>query len=226
MAPRTALIVGASGLVGGHCLDVLLADAAYANVTALGRRLVARTDAKLRQHVIDFTRPAGFGKLMAADDVFCCLGTTIRTAGSPDAFRRVDFGVPVAVAEAAVGQGARQFLVVSAVGASTRAPAFYSRVKGEMEETVARLPFRGVHIFRPSLLLGHREEFRPAERVAILALAPISLALVGPLRRYRPIAASTVAAGMVETAKRDAAGVHVHEFDSITAAAARRLEGS
>jgi len=215
VATRTALLVGASGLVGGHCLDALLADPAYTAVTVLGRRELGRQHAKLRQRVVDFDRQEEIGRAAAGDDVFCCLGTTIRTAGSQAAFRRVDFEYPVAVASAAAAAGARQLLIVSALGANPGAATFYSRVKGEVERAVAALRFRGVCIFRPSLLLGKREEFRLLERAALLVAAPLSLVLQGPLRRYRPIAASTVGAFMVRTAHRDLTGVHVFESEQI-----------
>jgi uncharacterized protein YbjT (DUF2867 family) len=219
--PRTALLVGASGLVGRYCLDGLLDDRDYGSVTVLGRRALEREHTKLRQHVIDFDRPDSFRQLAGGDDVFCCLGTTIRKAGSRAAFRRVDFAYPLSIAEAALGQGARQFLMVTALGASPGAAAFYSRVKGEVEQAVARLAYRSVHVFRPSLLVGERAEFRLVERLATVALAPLSVVLVGPLRRYRPVRADVVAACMIATAKRDIAGVHTHESDRIAAEGGR-----
>jgi uncharacterized protein YbjT (DUF2867 family) len=212
---RTALLVGASGLVGGHCLTRLLDDPDYTTVTTLGRRPIAREHPRLRQHIIDFDRPDEYRRLVAADDIFCCLGTTIRKARSRDAFYRVDFTYTFTVAEAAQANGAGQLLLVSALGASVRAAAFYSRVKGEIEAAVARVPFRAVHIFRPSLLVGARDEFRPAERLAVLLAAPLSLALVGPLRRYRPVEARVVAACMVRSAKRSLSGRHVYESEQI-----------
>jgi uncharacterized protein YbjT (DUF2867 family) len=212
---RTALLVGASGLVGGHCLARVLDDPDYTTVTALVRRPIGREHPKLRQHVIDFDRPDRYRHLVAADDIFCCLGTTIRKAGSRDAFYKVDFTYTHTVAEAAQANGAEQLLLVSALGANVRAAAFYSRVKGEIEKAVAALPFRAVHMFRPSLLVGDRDEFRPAERLAVLLAAPLSVALVGRLRRYRPIEASVVAACMVRTAKRGLAGRHVYESEQI-----------
>jgi uncharacterized protein YbjT (DUF2867 family) len=215
LATRTALVVGASGLIGSACVSRLLDDPLYDAVVVLGRRAPRQPHPKLRSHIIDFDQPAQWAALAVADDVFCCLGTTIRTAGSQAAFRRVDFEYPVAVASAAAAAGARQLLIVSALGANPGAATFYSRVKGEVERAVAALRFRGVCIFRPSLLLGKREEFRLLERAALLVAAPLSLVLQGPLRRYRPIAASTVGAFMVRTAHRDLTGVHVFESEQI-----------
>jgi uncharacterized protein YbjT (DUF2867 family) len=215
MPPRTALVVGASGLVGGHCLNALLDDPDYRAVMVLGRSPISREHPKLRQQVVDFDRLDEYRHLAGADDVFCCLGTTIRKAGSRAAFQKVDFTYPISIAEAALANGARQFLIVSALGASSKARAFYSRVKGDVENAVAQLPFQAVHIFRPSLLVGHREEVRPAERLALLVAVPLSFALVGRLRRYRPIDAAAVARWMVRTAKQDLGGVHVFESEQM-----------
>ena len=164
-AGRTALLLGATGLVGGHVLDLLLASPRYSRVRVLGRRRLARTDAKLDSQEIDFDRLARHAELFRVDDVFCCLGTTIAKAGSQEAFRRVDLSYVVEAASLASEAGAEQFLVVSAVGADPDSRVFYNRVKGEMEAGVKRLPFRAVWILRPSLLLGEREEFRLGEKV-------------------------------------------------------------
>jgi uncharacterized protein YbjT (DUF2867 family) len=165
--------------------------------------------------VIDFDRPDEYRHLANADDVFCCLGTTIKKAGSRDAFYKVDFTYAWTVADASRANGADQLLIVSALGANVRASAFYSRVKGELETAVATLAFRAVHIFRPSLLVGHRDESRPAERLAVLVSSPLSFMLVGPLKRYRPIDASAVAACMVRTAQQGLSGVHIFESEQI-----------
>jgi len=153
-----------------------------------------------------------------ADDVFCCLGTTIKQAGSQEGFRRVDHDYVVAVARAGLRCGATQFLLVSAVGADPASRIFYSRVKGETEAAVRQLPYRAVQIFRPSLLLGKRSAFRLGERVAMLTAPILSLALLGRLRRYRPIAAATVAQAMVAIAKESPRGPNVFEYDGMVAA--------
>jgi uncharacterized protein YbjT (DUF2867 family) len=216
---RTALLAGATGLVGGHCLELLLHDDAYGQVTVLGRRELGTTHRKLVQRVVDFDRLAEFGDIPRVDDVFCCLGTTMRQAGSEEAFRRVDFTYVYELARLASRHRAGQFLLVSALGANRQSRVFYNRVKGEVEEAVRKLPFDGVHIFRPSLLLGDRRESRPGERLAILAGRALGFVFVGPLGRYRPIAARAVAAAMVRIAKEAARGVHVYESDRIRALA-------
>jgi uncharacterized protein YbjT (DUF2867 family) len=220
MIGRSALLVGATGLVGGHCLDLLLADEAYDHVRTLGRRGVERRDPKLEQHAVDFERPADYAPVASAEDVFCCLGTTIQAAGSRAAFRRVDFEYPLGVAEAAARNGAEQFLLVSSIGADPRSRFLYTRTKGELERAVAELPFAAVHIFRPSLLLGRRREHRAGERIAQALFAATSAVWVGPLRPYRGIEARAVARAMVAVAKRRASGAHVYASDEIALLAA------
>ena len=219
MTQRTALLAGAIGLVGGHCLELLLHDDAYGQVTVLGRRELGTTHRKLVQRVVDFDRLAELGDVPRVDDVFCCLGTTMKQAGSEEAFRRVDFTYIYEFARLASRHRAGQFLLVSALGADRQSGIFYNRVKGEVEEAVRKLPFDGVHIFRPSLLLGDRRQSRPGERLAILAGRALGFVFVGPLGRYRPIAARAVAAAMVRIAKEAARGVHVYESDRIRALA-------
>ncbi len=223
---RSALVLGATGLVGSHCLDLLVADDAYSRVVVLARDPLPRHLPKLLWHVVDFDRLAELGGLLRADDVFCCLGTTIRAAGSKEAFARVDFGYVVEAARVAAENGAGQLLLVSAVGADPESRVFYSRVKGQVEQAVRELPFRGVHIFRPSLLLGRRQHPRPRERVAAAIMVPLSLLLVGPARKYRPVSAAALAAAMVAVAKEAPTGVNVFESDRIAAGPAAHGPGA
>lgn len=212
---RTALLLGATGLVGGHCLDLLLNDSAYDKVFVLGRRPVSREHAKLEQHVVDFERLADFASLMRADDLFSCLGTTIKKAGSKENFRRVDFTYQYETARLASEQGAKQLLLVSALGADPRSSIFYNRVKGELEEAVSKLAYDAVNIFRPSLLLGERAEFRLGESVAELPMRYVSFLMVGPLAKYRPVHARAVASAMLKIAKEQRTGTSVFESDRI-----------
>jgi len=216
---RTALVAGASGLVGGHLLQLLLADRVYARVVSLGRRALPAHHPRLEQRVVDFGALDTIADLPPAQDVFCSLGTTIRTAGSQEAFRQVDYDYVLALARAGQRAGATQFLLVSALGADPASRIFYSRVKGEMEAAVRQLPYQGIQIFRPSFLMGDRAEVRLAERLGIplaRALAPL---LLGPLRRYRPIHAADVARAMVQIAKDQPRGPNVFEYDGMRAAA-------
>jgi len=216
---RTALVAGASGLVGGHLLQLLLADDAYARVVTLGRRPLAARHPKLEQRVVDFATIDALSNLSHADDVFCCLGTTIKTAGSQQAFRKVDYDYVLGLARAGQRAGARQFVLVSALGADSASRIFYSRVKGEIEEAVRQLPYQGIQIFRPSFLMGERAAVRLAERVGVPLARAVAPLLVGPLRRYRPVYAADVARAMVRIAKEAPRGPNVFEYDGIIAAA-------
>jgi uncharacterized protein YbjT (DUF2867 family) len=218
---RTALVAGASGLVGGHVLQRLLEDPGYDRVTVLARRELPLAHAKLTQHLVDFEHLAQLADVPRVHDVFCCLGTTIKRAGSADAFRKVDLTYVVELGRVATRHRASQFLVVTAVGADPKSRVFYSRVKGETEAAVRRLPFDGVHIFRPSLLLGARAERRRGEWLAALLSPLVAWALVGPLARYRPIRATALACVMVRVAREATGGVHVYESDAIQRLAAR-----
>lgn len=209
--PRRAVVAGATGLVGTCLLQQLAADPAWSDVRVIGRR---RPDgplpAKLAFVQSDMADFGALAATLAADDVFCCLGTTLRDAGSREAFERVDHDMVVALARAASAAGAKRFLVVSAVGASPRSPAFYSRVKGRMEAAVAAVPFEAVHIVQPSLLLGARRTLRPGERAAQLLSPLLSPVMQGPLAKYRPVQAEDVARALLRLALEGPAGVHRH----------------
>jgi len=214
---RTALLAGATGLVGGHVLDQLLADDTWSRVVTVGRRTTPLRHDKLEQRVLDLGAIEAQGDLPRADDIFCCLGTTIRQAGSQAAFRRVDHDFVVGLARAGLRIGVTQFLLVSAIGADPESRVFYSRVKGEAEAGVRKLPYRAVQIFRPGLLLGERSEFRLGERIAMLVTPLLQPLLAGPLRRYRSIKASDVARAMVRIAREAPRGPNVWEYDGMRA---------
>lgn len=194
MTGRTVLIAGATGLVGRELLAGLLADASVAQVLSLGRRRANVEHSKLTQQVVDF---AALPALPAVDEVYLALGTTIKVAGSQQAFRAVDFDANLAVARAARAAGASRAGLVSAMGASAASAVFYSRVKGELEDALAGLGFEGLVIARPSLLVGDRESLgqpgRFGERAGFL-VGKVLGALVPA--DYRPIPASRVAAAL------------------------------
>ena len=220
-ASRTALVAGASGLVGSRVLRLLLEDPAYARVTVLARRELPLSHKKLEQRVVSFDRLAQIADFPRVHDVFCCLGTTMKQAGSPAAFRRVDCTYVVELARVAVRHRASQFLVVTALGADPRSRIFYGRVKGEAEEALRRLQFEGIQIFRPSWLVGARAKGRPIERMAGLLSPLVAWAFVGPLARYRPIKAEAVARAMVRVAREAPPGTRIYESEEIGRLGAR-----
>ncbi|MBX0292273.1 NAD-dependent epimerase/dehydratase family protein [Hymenobacter sp. HSC-4F20] len=219
---KTALIAGASGLIGSLLLPLLLASERYSRVISVGRRPVPLVHPKLEQRILDFDQLEEHRLQLIADDVFCCLGTTLRQAGSRDAFYRVDYLYVVKLAALAAANFAAQLLVVSALGASPASRFYYSRVKGEMEAAVRQTPFRAIHFFRPSLLLGPRAEKRTGEQLGAVVLRVLGPALVGPLRKYRATEAATVAQAMLRAAHAEARGVQVHLSDALTATRAAR----
>jgi len=216
-SPRSALIAGATGLVGSHVLRLLLNGPRYTSVSALVRRPLGIEHAKLREHGVDFDALEETWQAHEIDDVFLCLGTTIAVAGSQEAFRRVDHDYTVAIARMARERGAVRLALVSSVGASERATSFYLRVKGETERAVSELGYASVEVFRPSFLVGERAERRRGEAVAIAATGAMSWAMVGGLRAYRPIEASRVASAMVRTVEAAEPGIHIHTYSEIMA---------
>lgn len=222
MANRSFVLLGASGLVGGRLLGLLAADGAYSRGTLLGRRALAFEGKNVREVVVDFDRPESFREHLAADDVFCCLGTTIKKAGSQEAFRKVDCDIPAAVGREARAAGARQFLIVTAVGADPKSRVFYNRVKGDVEAALAALEFpAGLKVFHPSMIVGERGERRPAERVAMALMTATRPLFAGALTRYRAIDATDVARSMRRAALDEPAapGVEVYEGERLFALA-------
>jgi uncharacterized protein YbjT (DUF2867 family) len=207
----TVWLAGGSGLVGAALLGQLLDDDAFASVVAVGRRALPLAHPKLAQAKLDFAAVEPFATLAPPTFALSCLGTTIGKAGSQEAFRAVDFDAVLTFARAARGQGARTLVHVSSLGADPRARSFYSRVKGEIEEAVAKLGFESVYALRPSILDGAREESRPLERVGLAlgrALGPV-------LGKYRPTPVSAVARTMIANAKASAPGTHIVEAAAI-----------
>ncbi len=210
MSGRTAIVAGASGLVGGHCLRRLLASGLHEHVVAFVRGPINVTHKRLEQRTVDFERLGRMSAFPRVHDVFCCLGTTMKKAGSEAAFRKVDYEYVVRLAETSIRTGADHFYLVSAIGADPKSRVFYSRVKGEAEDAVAKLGFAGLHVFRPSFLVGSRGEKRRGESAGIAAARFFSFVLIGPARKYRPIRADTVARAMVAVARERPTGVHVY----------------
>lgn len=220
MRPRVALLAGATGLVGGNCLRQLLESPAYSRIIALLRRPLGIDHPRLEERIVDWER-IRFADL-TCDDAFCALGTTMAKAGSQDAFRSVDFGYSVNLARRALECEARRFVLVSSVGAGAGSSNFYLRVKGETEAAIAAMPFEAVHIFRPSFLIGERNEHRAAERIAVSLALTLRWAFVGPARKYRPVHADQVACAMIAAAQSSRLGLQVFDFAGIQSLCAIR----
>lgn len=214
---RTALILGATGIVGRHCLETLLADPSYGRVISIGRRKTGTSHPKLREieTPLDQLEKIPAAKIGIIDAAFCCLGTTQAKAGAQDVFRRVEVEYPRQAARLAKSCGAGQFLIVTAIGADARSPIFYNKVKGEVEAAVIAEGVASISIFRPSLLLGHRDEFRWKEKLGEPFMRLLALVMVGPARRLRPIEAETVARAMVRVAAKPRPGATIYTSDKI-----------
>jgi uncharacterized protein YbjT (DUF2867 family) len=217
-ARQVVMVAGATGLVGRSLVEQLCGSPPWANVVALTRRPLEFEHDKLQVRLVDLARLED--EQAPHVDVACCaLGTTIATAGSQEAFRRVDYDFTLAFARFAERGGARRFLLVSSVGADAGSANFYLRVKGEVENAVRALPFEALVILRPGLLLGDRRESRPAETVARAVAPLLNPLLFGPLAKFRSIRADRVAAAMVAAATDDRSGVTVLETPAIEALA-------
>lgn len=198
---KTALLFGATGLVGSFLLDELLADERYPAVKIFLRRPSGKTHPKLEEFIVDFSKPESFREKVRGDELFCCLGTTIRAAGSQEAFRKVDFQFVKDAAEAAKANGIKSFLVVSSLGADAGSLNFYYRTKGEMENAARAMNFRKCVIFRPSMLLGPRNEFRLGEFAGKIIMIAFSFLMPA---KYKAIKAAVVAKAMIIAANDSA----------------------
>jgi uncharacterized protein YbjT (DUF2867 family) len=195
MSGKIAVVAGATGLVGSRLLELLAAAPEYASIVALARRAAPAPTGKVQWRQADFEHlDAVIGDIHGTGatplDVFCCLGTTIKAAGSQQAFRRVDFDYVLAIARWARTAGARRFLVVSALGADPSSRIFYNRVKGEMEQALDALALPSLVVLRPSLLDGDRREVRPGERLTLALTRPLRSLLPGAIRPVRDVDAA------------------------------------
>src|SRR5216684_5751364 len=215
---RNALVAGGTGLVGAELLKLLAAERRYGRITSLVRRETVSAG-RVDNRVVSFD-DLDRSELPGVDDAYCCLGTTRRVAGSDEAFRKVDFDCILAYARAAHRAGAVRFLLVSALGANAQSRFFYTRVKGEVEAAVSTIGFQVVGIAQPSFLIGRRAKARGGEAAALLLSHAITPFMVGPLRRFRPIEARTVAAGLIHMAFNAREGVIVLSSEEIAPAAA------
>ena len=205
---KTALIAGATGLVGKQLLDMLLQADRYFRVIALTRTALSVSHPRLTNIVSDFAQLEKGLAGIEADDVFCCLGTTMAKAKSRERFYEVDFKYPLNLARTTRVSGASQFLLVSALGSDKRSGIYYNRVKGELEEAVMKVGFDALHIFRPSLLLGPRAEKRTGEDVAKWVYRVFSFAVPA---KYKAIPSEKVARSMLLSAAKDLKGTFIYE---------------
>jgi len=215
MNRKSAMVVGATGLVGSELLRILLESDYYRTVVSLSRKAPDIEHPSLVKLIVDFDRVEEMEELISATDVYCCMGTTMKAAGSKENFHKVDFTYPFEVAKIALKNEAENFFLVTAMGAKKGSSIYYNRVKGEVEEAIKGLGFPGTHIFRPSLLLGDRRETRNGEQFAQKLGKSMPFLFAGPLAKFRPIEAKDVAKGMFSLAQKNVKGINVVESEEI-----------
>ena len=216
MLQRKALILGASGFVGGFCLESLLEDPLYNQVIALSRSPLQREHPKLVNHIVDFDQRDQVAPLCEADDVYCTIGSTRKSAGGRKGFRAVDYGLVTWLCRAASERGAKQLALVSSSGVEEASILFYCRVKGEVERAVTEMNYQKVAILRPSLFRGKRRNPRISETIGKAIMVPLFFVYVGPLKKYKPIFAEAVGRAMPLALKEDFSGLRVLESHQIT----------
>ena len=212
---KTALVIGATGLTGKFLVNYLLESDKYQSVVIFTRRALAIQNPKLVTHIVDFTHMVDWSELIQGDDVFSAMGTTIKQAGSKEAFYKVDYTYPANFIEMAVRNGAKRLFLVSAPGVSTKSPVFYNRVKAQLEEYLTTLELHTSAYFRPSVIYGDREETRLAENVGEKFLE-FSSRWVPGMKKYKPISGQELARAIVNCAISDLPkGKHVFEWTEI-----------
>jgi uncharacterized protein YbjT (DUF2867 family) len=211
MYEQTAVVIGATGLVGTHLLGQLLNDDSFSHVRILVRKPISLNHPKLETVITDFNNYEAYQKNIGTGDcLFCCIGTTnANVKGDKMEYRKIDFDIPVNAARFGKKAGFQQFLIVTAATANSKSFNFYNRIKGEVEEVIATLGFQSFHIFRPSVLLGNRKEQRTGESIFKQIFKAISF-LLPPA--YKPIDANDVASAMIKAVKKGTPGMNIYYF--------------
>lgn len=197
MNKRTALIFGSTGLIGNLLLDELIQSDEYQEILIFIRQPIDVYQLKLKEFIVDFSTPASFSEQIKGDDVFICLGTTIKKAGSIKKMEEIDRDLPVTIASLASANGVKRIAVVSALGANPKSSNYYLRIKGQMEREIQNLKFENIAIVRPSLLLGERKEKRAGELLGKVVMKTFKPVLIGKMKKYRGIHGRDVAKAMI-----------------------------
>lgn len=210
MKIKTALLFGASGLIGTYLLDELVNNETYTKIKVFGRKKHEYESVKIDMHVIEFDKPDDFADLIKGDDLFCCLGTTVKNAGSKEAAKIIDFDYPVRIARIAEQNSIKNFLVVSSLGANPKSASFYLKSKGMMEEAIRHLSFESCYSLRPSMLLGKRNEFRFGEAIGKIFFILFGWLMLGKLKRFKAVHGKDVAKVMVYLANSNYSDFIIH----------------
>ena len=219
MFPSKVIVAGATGLIGGELTTLLAGSPAVDEIKVVTRRPTVFD--KVKEIQVDYDQLEDHSGQFGADAAYCCLGTTMKKAGSREMFFKVDHDYVISFAEEVCKAGVRRFFLVSSMGASESSAFYYNRVKGQTENKLKTIGFEEIHIMRPSLLLGSRDENRIGESMAQFIMTSLEFMLIGPLRKYRPIQARAVARAMVKLSERKRTGVFIHESEEIKKLAAQ-----
>jgi uncharacterized protein YbjT (DUF2867 family) len=213
----TATVLGATGLIGEQLVEKLLSDDAFNKVRILVRRPVEFSHKKLEVHIANFDDLVDFrAKLGSGDYIFCCIGTTQKQVkGDKAAYKRIDFDIAVNAAKMARDAGYKKYLLVSSVGADAQSSNFYLRLKGQVEKAVAEQRFETFHVFRPSMLVGKRKEFRFGELIGKGVMSTFPFLFIGRAKKYKPIKVAQVAQAMIEVSKSSVKGMVVHHYEDM-----------
>jgi uncharacterized protein YbjT (DUF2867 family) len=214
---KTALIIGATGLVGKYLAELLLNDSRFGKVIVFARRTTGLNDPKLEEHIVDFNSPAEWMHLVKGDVAFSAMGTTLKQAGSKEAQYKIDYTYQYEFAKASAANGVPVYVLVSSAGADAKSTIFYSRIKGELENAVRKLNFTSVYFIQPSLLVGDREEKRGGEKIGFAVLKALNA--IGILRKYKPIHGREVAKALLNCGAKAEKGVHTITLNKVFEAA-------
>lgn len=212
---KKAVLLGASGLIGESLLEQLLSDIHYKEVLAVGRKKLERQHPKLKQLVVDFDKLNDYASEIHGDVIFCCLGTTKSKTPDQVQYKKIDYQYPLNAAAIAQINGIEQYHLVSALGANPSSSIFYTKTKGEVERDLKALPFKSIHIYQPSLLVGERKENRNMEGMMTVVMQILNPLLFSGLRKYRSIKIEKVARAMLKKSLEDATGTFVYPSDKI-----------
>ncbi|NLO70177.1 MAG: NAD(P)H-binding protein [Porphyromonadaceae bacterium] len=203
---KTAIVIGSTGLVGTELISQLLDNLDYTEIISLVRRKSGVEHSKLTEHIVDFDKPDKWREFVKGDVLFSTMGTTLKTAGSKENQFKVDYTYQFETAKIANENGVPAYVLVSSVGANSKSPFFYSKIKGQLEDAVRKLPFNSIHILQPGPLDGERKENRKMEKVSLKVINLLNS--IGIFRRYRPILGSEVAKAMISIAENPVSGIY------------------
>ncbi len=222
MQKKTAVVFGGTGLVGSYLIRELLESEEYCKIVVFSRRKASPVvNEKLSEQIVDFENPVSYENRISGDDIFICLGTTIKKAGSVSRMEEIDRDLPVSLAKAALKNGAKGLAVISSIGAGEKSANYYLRIKGEMERDILDLDFTTIAVVRPSLLLGNRKEKRFGEDSGKFFMKAFGVFFWGRFRKYRAIEGRDVARAMIRILNNNT-GKRIYESDELSELAAKK----